>query len=714
MKNIDHNRNREDMIFQLEGLNCVTCASAIERSSEGLGWVQRASVDPVTSRLTLTLEQGHPEDEIVSTLQGLVDGIEPGVTVSRIPLYENHFLLPVRRKILSSFSVRILPGLILWASAALLPLGKEFSIFLYVVAYLLSGWNVLGRAFGNILKGKVFDEYFLMSAATIGAITIGEFPEAVAVMLFFRTGEILEESAVDKARRSVSSLAEIVPDKANLITAEGGINQVPSRAVAAGDRILIRPGERVPVDGVVFDGFSSLDTSSITGESMPRDVAPGDPVLAGFLNQGGTLRAEAARPLEASAASRIMAAIGHAGSQKTRTERFVTSIAKFYTPGVVLVAVFLAVIPPIAGWGTFETWFYRALVFLVVSCPCALLISIPLGIFAGIGSASNRGILIKGGDILEKLWRVETIFLDKTGTLTSGEFRLAGVFPSSGMSRVSLMRLAVTAEMNSNHPLAEAVRAGWREQPLPELPLSAVERPGLGIEARTGEGRILAGNRRFMLENGIDAPDPFATGTVIHVAERDNYAGYLIVADTVKPEAERSIKELRELGIERIYLLSGDLEAPTAEVAEVLELDGAFGGLLPEEKVWLLEKKQGSGKGITVFAGDGMNDAPVIARADVGISMGRVASDVTVENADVVIMNDKVSGLPEVMRIAKKTKRVIWQNIALALGVKAGVLLLGAFGVATLWEAVFADVGVALLAILNSSRIHRINSGSGP
>jgi len=707
---------KTDRSFFLEGLNCVTCAAAIEKLSSRLYWVQEATVDTVTSRLTLKLKQTPSEEEMISTLQNLIEGIEPGVKVLPVDLSDNSFLDPLRRRALRMFSVRVLPGLIFWALAASLPLEKGISTALFIAAYLVPGWSVLGRALKNIFRGRIFNEYLLMSAATIGAISIGEFPEAVAVMLFFRTGEILEESAVEKARGSISSLVEIIPDKANLVTEEGDISQVPSRSVSTGDRILVRPGERVPVDCIVTEGFSSLDTSSITGESMPRDVAPGDTLLAGSLNQGGTLRAETSRPLEASAASRILKAIGNAGSRKTNTERFVTSIAKYYTPAIVIAASLLAVIPPLAGWGSFETWLYRALVFLVVSCPCALLISIPLGIFAGIGSASSRGILIKGGDILERLWRVKTIFLDKTGTLTNGEFQLAGVFPSSGRSPESLLRLAVTAETDSNHPLAAAVRSGWGERPLPEPPLSALESPGLGIETRTREGRVLAGNRRFMLENGIEALDPKKTGTVIHVAEGKNYAGFLVVEDTVKPEAYDAIRSLRDIGIERIFLLSGDLEASTSEVAENLELDGSFGGLLPEEKVGLLEEEQGSGmgKGVTVFVGDGMNDAPVIARADVGISMGRVASDVTVDNADVVIMNDKVTGIPDLLMIARKTKRVIWQNIALALGVKAGVLLLGAFGVASLWEAVFADVGVTVLAVLNSSRIHSINRSSGP
>ena len=699
----------KDLLFLLKGLNCAACAAAIEGSASRIGWVKKAAVDPVTSMLTITVDADLSEKEVASAIQSLADRIEPGVKVYRASMADSPFLNPVRQRALAAFSSRILPGLVLWASAAVLPTGQELRIALFIAAYLASGWNVLGRALKNVLSGRFFDEYFLMSIATIGAISIGEFPEAVAVMLFFRTGLILEESAVERARGSISSLVEIIPDKANLINPQGQISQVRSRDLAEGDLILIRPGERVPVDGSVLEGLSSLDTSSITGESLPRDVAPGDPVLAGFLNRQGSLKVEVSRPLESSAASRILAAIGDARSRKTRTERLATSLARVYTPSVVALAVIIALLPPLSGWGGFEMWLYRALVFLVASCPCALLISIPLGVFAGIGAASGKGILIKGGDVLEKLSKVRTVFLDKTGTVTTGRFHLAGVFPSEGFSEGSLLELAVTAERNSNHPLAEAVRSGWGHRPLPELPISTIERPGLGIEAETVRNKILAGNRRFMLENGIEARDPKSPGTVIHVAENGRYAGYLVVADTVKEEASKAVSELRAFGVDRILLLSGDLEGPTTDVANRLSLDGAFWGLLPEEKVALVEEEQGAGpeRKINIFAGDGLNDAPVIARADVGISMGKVGSDITVDNADVVIMNDSLLGLPEVLRIARKTRAVIWQNILLALGVKAAVLILGAFGVASLWEAVFADVGVTLLAVINSSRILR-------
>ena len=699
----------KDLLFLLKGLNCAACAAAIEGSASRIGWVKKAAVDPVTSMLTITVDADLSEKEVASAIQSLADRIEPGVKVYRASMADSPFLNPVRQRALAAFSSRILPGLVLWASAAVLPTGQELRIALFIAAYLASGWNVLGRALKNVLSGRFFDEYFLMSIATIGAISIGEFPEAVAVMLFFRTGLILEESAVERARGSISSLVEIIPDKANLINPQGQISQVRSRDLAEGDLILIRPGERVPVDGSVLEGLSSLDTSSITGESLPRDVAPGDPVLAGFLNRQASLKVEVSRPLESSAASRILAAIGDARSRKTRTERLATSLARVYTPSVVALAVIIALLPPLSGWGGFEMWLYRALVFLVASCPCALLISIPLGVFAGIGAASGKGILIKGGDVLEKLSKVRTVFLDKTGTVTTGRFHLAGVFPSEGFSEGSLLELAVTAERDSNHPLAETVRSGWGHRPLPELPISTIERPGLGIEAETARNKILAGNRRFMLENGIEARDPKSPGTVIHVAENGRYAGYLVVADTVKEEASKAVSELRAFGVDRILLLSGDLEGPTTDVANRLSLDGAFWGLLPEEKVALVEEEQGAGpeRKINIFAGDGLNDAPVIARADVGISMGKVGSDITVDNADVVIMNDSLLGLPEVLRIARKTRAVIWQNILLALGVKAAVLILGAFGVASLWEAVFADVGVTLLAVINSSRILR-------
>jgi len=710
MKEGQQEQKNRQLVSRLEGLHCSVCALDIERSSAMLDWVESSSLDPVTSKLTLTIRQGgDPPPEPLSKVQELVDGVEPGVSVL---LDEGPLSVGFHKegsKALKSFSARVLPGLALWGGAMILTPGTPLRTALFLAAYVLSGWPIVLKALENLLRGRLFDEYFLMTVATLGALAIGEYPEAVAVMLFFRTGEILEESAVEKAGGSITSLVEIIPDKANLLGEDGGAETVASRSLKPGDRILIKPGERIPVDGIVSEGYSSLDTSSITGESIPRDVAAGDPVLAGFLNSQGTLRVEVSRPLESSAASRILAAIGDAGSKKTRTERLATSFARVYTPSVVILAILIASVPPLAWGGDFETWLYRALIFLVASCPCALLISIPLGIFAGIGSASEKGILVKGGDVLERLPLVDTIFLDKTGTMTTGRFHLAGVHPQKGRSGDSLLALAVTAERSSNHPLAEAVRSGWGHRPLPELPLSAIERPGLGIEAKTPESHILAGNRRFMLENGIEPHDPVSPGTVIHVAENGVYAGYLVLADTVKDEAPHAIKELRELGVDRIFLLSGDLEGPTVDVEKRLSLDGSFWGLLPEEKVSLLEEMQAAspGRGVSAFVGDGLNDAPVIARAGVGVSMGKVGSDITVDNADVVIMNDHLSGLPEALKIARKTRGVIWQNILLSLTVKAVVLALGAFGAATLWEAVFADVGMTLLAIINSSRILR-------
>jgi Cd2+/Zn2+-exporting ATPase len=674
-----------------------------------LEWVDSSSLDPVTSKLSLRVREGAAPEEPLPIVQELVDRIEDGIKVLPDEDPTSEGLKHTAGKALKTFSIRVLPGLLLWGGAMILGSGPPFRPLLFLTAYLLSGWPIVLKALDNLRRGRVFDEYFLMTIATMGAIAIGEYPEAVAVMLFFRTGEILEESAVEKAGGSITSLVEIIPDKANLLDVEGHIDSVSSRSLEPGDMILVKPGERIPVDGVISEGLSSLDTSSITGESLPRDVAPGDPVLAGFLNSQGSLRIEVSKPLESSAASRILAAIGNARSRKTRTERLATTFARIYTPSVVVLAALIASVPPLVGGGNFETWLYRALIFLVASCPCALLLSIPLGIFAGIGSASEKGILVKGGDVLERLPLVDTVFFDKTGTVTTGHFHLAGVYPQEARTADSLLELAVTAERGSNHPLAKAVRSGWGQRPLPDLPLSAVEHPGLGIEAKTSETMILAGNRRLMLENKIDASNPTSPGTVIHVAENGVYAGYLVLADTVKDEALQAIKELRALGIDRIFLLSGDLEGPTVDVEKQLSLDGSFWGLLPEQKVALLEEKQAShrGKAISAFVGDGLNDAPVIARAEVGVSMGKVGSDITVDNADVVIMNDHVSGLPEALRIARKTRRVIWQNILLSLAVKALVLSLGAFGAATLWEAVFADVGMTLLAVINSSRILR-------
>ncbi len=706
MKTGPDQTNSSEIVFLLEGLHCPNCAAAIEKAVEGLNGVIGSSLDPVSAKLFVKVQEGQHGEDLVEPIRAIVERIEPGVSVSSDPGLSRDIFSPAVRSAIKGFFIRIAPGVALWIAAILLPLPPMAQKILFFAAYLLSGWGVLLRAAKNTLKGRVFDEYFLMSLATLGAFAIGEYSEAVAVMIFFRTGEALEEVAVARARGSIMSLVDIMPDTANLLRDDGTSRQVPSRSVKPGDHIMIKPGERIPLDGEVAEGLSSIDTSSITGESMPRDAAPGDPVLAGFLNHTGTLDVRVTKPFSLSAASRILKAIEDSRSQKARSERFVTSFSRYYTPAVVFLAAAIAVIPPLAGKGTFDDWIYRALVFLVVSCPCALLLSIPLGVFAGIGAASRRGILIKGGDVLERLNRVGTVLFDKTGTLTSGSFQVTGIFPSPGQTRESLLRLAAIAEQNSNHPLALAVKKAWDGRPLPPVTAGTTEFPGLGVITEDPGGRILAGNHRFMEQNNIKAPASGSSGTAVHIALGGDHAGFIVVADTLKPDAFRAIKDIRALGVEKIFLLSGDRDAPTGEISKTLGLDGFFSGLLPEEKKARLESIIGRSprNGNLLFVGDGLNDAPAITRADVGVSMGKVASDVSIENADVVILNDEPSKLAEAIRISKRTRTIVWQNIALALGTKVAVLSLGALGIATLWEAVFADVGVALLAVLNSSR----------
>lgn len=706
MKDIGEKGATRHIAFNLEGLHCISCAASIGKAAGRIDGVVTSSVDPVSFRLSLRMREDAVTIGLLDSIQRIVDGIETGVKVTPSPARPKKTSPSRGLSIAAMIFRRIGPGLALWSFAALLPEPAGPRLALFLLAYLVSGWEILLGAFRSALSGSVFNEYLLMAAATAGAMAIGEYPEAVAVMLFFRTGEILEEAAVHRATGSISSLGEIMPDSANLIDETGSVMAADPGTLSPGDLVLVRPGERIPVDGDVIEGFSSLDTSSITGESMPRDSAPGDPVLSGFLNLTGTLRIRVSRPSGSSAAQRIVEAIETARSRKSRSERLITSFAKVYTPSVIFLAFLLASLPPLAGWGSFETWLYRALVFLVASCPCALLISIPLGVFAGIGAASGRGILVKGGDVLERLGNVDTVLFDKTGTLTTGIFHLAGLFPASGRSPESLLHLAAVAEINSNHPLSIAVMTAWGDRNPPVLPSSSREYPGLGVMAELNGRKILAGNLRFMSENGIDTPDPETAGTVVHVAEGEEYAGYLVVEDTLKPEAKKTVEDLRGMGVRKIFLLSGDRELPASKISGELGLDGYFAPLLPEAKEDLVDEmlRDGNPRGHLAFVGDGLNDAPVIARADIGISMGKTASDVTFENADVSILNDEPSSLVKAMVIAARTRIIVRQNIALALGVKAFVLLSGALGSATLWEAVFADVGVTILAVLNSSR----------
>jgi Cd2+/Zn2+-exporting ATPase len=697
-KKLMGSHSSSELRLSLEGLNCAGCSARIEEQVSGLPGVSGAVIDLVGGRMKVSLSERGDSDELLSRIRAVVDSIEPGVVVSEESVSSSSPVFPKKDVF------RLSAAAVLWLSAIFLPGDGAWRTVLYVSAYLTAGMNVLRSVFLNFRKGIVFDEFFLMAAATFGAFAIGEFAEAVAVMLFYESGELVQSIAVDRSRRSILSLMDIRPDSATLLE-NGTERRVKAMDVKMGQTVLIRPGERVPLDGIISAGTSSLDTSSLTGESVPRDAAEGDEVLAGSVNMGGTLSVEVSRPFGESTLSKGLRLIEEARERKAPTERFITSFAKWYTPVVVILAALLAVIPPLAGLGAFRDWGYRALVFLVVSCPCALVISVPLALFGGIGAASRRGLLLKGGSVLETMARTKAVLFDKTGTLTQGKFRVTGIFPADRFSREELLAIAGAAERGSNHPIAMAVAS---EAGAFDGPVEAVEElPGLGVRLfREGED-ILAGNARLLERNGVnvDKGAEGKPGAVVHIARNGTYAGHIVVEDTLRHGSSQTVRRLRGLGVSTIGMLSGDRPENAAQAAEILGLDIWEGGLMPSEKLDHFQKIRANAGGVTLFIGDGMNDAPLLAAADVGLAMGGLGADVAIEAADGVILSDDPLGVADGIEIARKTRSIVWQNIAFALGVKGLVLALGAFGMATMWEAVFADVGVAVLATLNAARI---------
>jgi heavy metal-(Cd/Co/Hg/Pb/Zn)-translocating P-type ATPase len=590
---------------------------------------------------------------------------------------------------------------------------------IFLVAYLLIAKEILLTAGRNILKGKVFDENFLMAIASIGAFAIGEYPEAVAVMLFYQAGEYMQGRAISNSRKSISAMMDIRPDTANKKTPEG-IRVVAAEDVRAGDIIIVKAGEKVPLDGVITEGSSTIDTRALTGESLPRDAGPGTEVLSGSINGQGLLQIRTTKEFSESTASKIIELVQNASSKKAKTENFITKFARYYTPAVVGVAAALALIPPfILGAGSFTEWLYRALVFLVISCPCALVISIPLGFFGGIGAASAKGILVKGGNYLEALNSVDTVIFDKTGTLTTGVFKVKDVLNHNGFSQQEVLKYGAYAEYHSTHPIAVSIKNKYSEDPVNTIREDMIsdlsERAGFGIQAMVEGKRILAGNIRLMEEERISLSPEDAVGTVVYIAIDGIYAGAVLIADEAKADSREAVEGLRGVGVKNIAMLTGDSRKIGEQVGRELKIDDVYAELLPQKKVEVLEaisesrKAPGGKTGSIVFVGDGINDAPVLARADIGIAMGGVGSDAAIEAADIVIMNDEPSRLITAIRIARKTRKIVWQNIIGALGVKGIVLLLGALGFATMWEAVFADVGVAILAVLNSVRAGRID-----
>jgi Cd2+/Zn2+-exporting ATPase len=602
--------------------------------------------------------------------------------------------------------IRLLVGFGILLAAIFIPGSGTILLVLYVTAYLVAGYDIIWSALLNIKHGQLFDENFLMTIATLSAFYIQEYPEAVAVMLFYQLGELFQDIAVDKSRRSIAELMDIRPDYANVKTA-GGIEKVAPETVKIGDIILIRPGEKVPLDGKIVSGSSAVDTSALTGESVPRGVKVGDSILSGFINKNGVIEVAVEKPFAESTVVKILDLVQNASGRKAPTENFITKFARYYTPVVVIAAVLLALLPPLLFPGeSFQEWLYRASIFLVISCPCALVVSIPVGFFGGIGSASRKGILVKGSNFLEGLNDVKTVVMDKTGTLTEGKFAVTRIESVGELTEERLLELAAYAELHSSHPIADSIKEAYGKAIVEDRISSTNDIPGHGLQVVVDGQEILVGNAKMMEKFAISHTPAHETGTVVHIAVDKRYAGYILIADAIKADAKATIAGLKARGI-RTIMLTGDSRAVGEAVAKEIGIDEVHTELLPQDKVTKLEEvlasKQKGEK--VIFVGDGINDTPVLARSDIGMAMGGLGSDAAIEAADIVIMDDQPSKILTAITLAEETRKIVWQNIIFAMTVKGLFLILGAFGVATMWEAVFADVGVTVLAVLNSIRI---------
>ena len=716
-----------ECMLSIEGLDCPNCAAKVERKINTLEGIKEATVDFLGKKIVVLADE-ISENELVELIQTEVDKIEDGVKVfvPKVQAGESSSEEEDTGKI----KKKLLIGGILFVLGIFVPKTLFIpKLAVFLVSYLVIGGDVLLSAFKNILNGQVFDENFLMAIATIGAFAIGEYPEGVAVMLFYQLGELLQGIAVNNSRKSIVSLMDIRPDYANIKVGEG-IKKVSPEEIKVGEIIVVKPGEKVPLDGKIVKGASTFDTSALTGESLPREAKAGDDVLSGFINKNGLIEIQVAKVFSESTVSKILYLMENAGSKKSKTENFITKFARYYTPVVVITALIVAIFPPLLIQGaTFSDWIYRALIFLVVSCPCALVISIPLGFFGGIGGASRHGILIKGTNYLEVLNNLESVVMDKTGTLTKGIFKVTEVNAENNikinnfennkteLTKPLLLKYAAHIEKFSNHPIAQSIVAEY-ENSASKVDENVVkdfeEISGFGIKVNINNHQFLAGNSKLMNLENITFDKKENLGTAIYLAADGKYIGNILISDEVKEDSARAIKGMKENGVKEIVMLTGDNEAIGKNIAEKLGIDKVFTELLPNEKVEKLEEiyKTKSEKGKIAFVGDGINDAPVLARADLGIAMGGAGSDAAIEAADVVIMNDEPSKIVTAIKIAKKTKEIVWQNITVAFAIKIVVMALGLFGDATMWEAVFADVGVALLAVLNATRVLRYNPES--
>ncbi|MGG0151042.1 heavy metal translocating P-type ATPase [Bacillus mycoides] len=697
-------------VFVLEGLDCANCAMKIENKVKEMPTVSEATVDFVSKKLRVEVANKRELESTVQNIKNVVQKLEPDVKVVREEEKghdhgHDHGDGNVKKMI-----GRLVVGGILTGIAALAGLPQMITIPLFVLAYLLIGGDIVWRAVRNITRGQVFDENFLMAIATVGAFAIQQYSEAVAVMLFYQVGELFQSIAVNRSRKSITSLMDIRPDYAN-VKVGNETKQVSPEDVQIGEYIIVKPGEKVPLDGKVVEGTSMMDTSALTGESVPREVEVGNDVLSGFVNQNGVLIVEVTKEFGESTVSKILDLVQNASSKKAPTENFITKFARYYTPVVVITAAIMAFIPPLILEGaTFSDWIYRALVFLVISCPCALVVSIPLGFFGGIGGASKSGILVKGSNYLEALNDVKYIVFDKTGTLTKGVFKVTKMEPSEGITAEELLEYAAFAEVYSNHPIAQSIRNAYGKSIDENAIEDYSEISGHGTVVKVQGKEIFAGNAKLMSKENITFKQPNTVGTLVHVAVDGKYAGYIVISDEVKEDSKQAIQKLKELGIKKTVMLTGDAKSVGEAVGKELGLDEVHAELLPHQKVEEIEKIDAAkrGKEKIAFVGDGINDTPVLARADVGIAMGGLGSDAAIEAADIVIMTDEPSKIATAVKIAKRTRSIVWQNIIFALGVKGLVLLLGAFGIATMWEAVFSDVGVTLIAVLNAMRVLRV------
>ena len=689
----------------VKNLDCANCANKIEAYVRKMDNIRDASMNFSHGVLFVELQDASRSEETIKAVMAVIPTLEDGVTVELEKSTEEE--KPSR---MFSFqeNARLYLGILLFAAAVVLE-AQSWSVWLFLAAYVMAGGKVVYIALRNILKGEVFDENFLMSVATIGALAIGSYEEAVAVMIFYEIGEMFQSYAVNRSRKSISSLMNIRADYANLWK-DGKEIRVSPEAVGLHDLIVIKPGERVPLDGVIVEGTSSLDTSALTGESLPRDVGVQDEVLAGVVNLSGVLKVEVSKEYGESTVSRILELVENASSKKAPMEKFITRFAKVYTPTVVFLAIALLVLPMLfIPDAVFADWLYRALTFLVVSCPCALVISVPLGMFAGIGAASKSGILIKGGNYLEALKDIDTVVFDKTGTLTKGVFTVTQIHAIQ-RSADELLEMAAYAENYSTHPIALSIRKAYAKTIDAERLSRYEEVAGNGIHVQLDQHELLVGNYKLMQANGITYEENDALGTIVHIAVDGTYEGYIVIDDEIKETSKEAITSLKSSGVKKCVMLSGDRYKVGEHVASVLGLDEVHMQLLPADKVEKVEEllQQESEHGKLAFVGDGINDAPVLARADIGVAMGGIGSDAAIEAADVVLMKDDPSALSTAIRIAGKTMQILWQNIVFSLGIKVVILILTAFGMANMWMGVFADVGVTLIAILNSMRALKI------